>query len=103
MDDKHATMLQRELFVPLEVSSVLEKVFMIIGGSLIVLVMVIIIINKKKTESGVGVVCDQVWGGCLCDQVRGGCCVWSGLGWVLCVIMSGVGVVCDQVWGGCCV
>ena len=64
VDDKHATMLQRELFVPLEVSSVLEKVFMIIGGLLIVLVIVIVIVNKKKTESGVGVVCDQVWGGC---------------------------------------
>ena len=35
--------------------------------------------------------------GVVCDQVRGGCCVWSGLGWVLCVIRSGVGVVCDQV------
>ena len=57
-------------------------------------------------RSGVGVVCDQVRGGCcvwsglgwvLCDQVRGGCCVWSGLGLVLCVIRSGAGVVCDQV------
>ncbi|KAK7481721.1 hypothetical protein BaRGS_00027094 [Batillaria attramentaria] len=38
VDDKHATMLQRQLFVPLEVTAVLEKVFMIVGGVLVVFV-----------------------------------------------------------------
>ena len=35
MDDEHAAMLKRELFVPLEIVSVLEKTLMVIGGVLI--------------------------------------------------------------------
>ena len=56
VDDKHATMQQRELLVPLEVTSVLEKVFMVIGGFLILLVLGITCRMRRKTQSVVSIV-----------------------------------------------
>ena len=56
VDEKHAEMLHRELFVPLKISSVLEKVFMVVGGVLILLAMAIAAYeNYKKTQQGVRV------------------------------------------------
>ena len=56
VDDKHAAMLHRELFVPLKILSVLEKVFMVVGGVLILLVMAIAAYeNYKKTQPRVRV------------------------------------------------
>lgn len=45
MDDERASLLQSKLFTPMEICSVLEKVFMAVGAGILLIVIVIILKN----------------------------------------------------------
>ncbi|XP_076470423.1 lysosome membrane protein 2-like [Babylonia areolata] len=54
IDNSHATKLQRNFFAPLEISSVLEKVFLTTGGFVLLIITVVVCRDRRQNKNQMG-------------------------------------------------